>query len=222
MPHLRTAALGLSPSPDQGRDWLHRELARPEYQRGPGERLLSWVGGLWRALQRTALDASPLSTVALVLVAVVLVLAVLLLVSRARFDPVARGDAGAAALDPDSVTPDEHRANATAALAEGRTDVAVVEAFRALTTRSVRRGVLEERVGLTAREVALSLGPVFPDQSAGLARAAADFDLVFYGHQGATPEVARSVLDLDDALRSARPRPPLGIDEPRSPSPVPR
>ena len=219
---LRTVIAGLSPSPDQGREWLHRELAKPAYHRSLVDRFFSWLGDLWHALQRTALDATPLSTAALVLVAAVLTLAVVLLVSRARFEPVSRRDPGGAALDPGSVSPDEHRANAAAALEDGRLEVAVVEAFRALATRSARRGVLEERVGLTAREVALALGPAFPDRADDLVSAAAGFDLVFYGHEAATVEAARGILDLDEELRSARPRRGSALDERSVASAVPR
>ncbi len=47
--------------------------------------------------------------------------------------------------------------------------------------------------------------PSFPDHAAALAEASAKFDLVFYGDLPATGDDARSVLELDDALRLARP-----------------
>ena len=56
----------------------------------------------------------------------------------------------------------------------------------------------------------MDLGPAFPEHAEALGRAATLFDLVFYGDQPAAAADARSVLDLDDVLRTARPaqRPP--------------
>jgi len=74
-----------------------------------------------------------------------------------------------------------------------------------MAVRAVRRGVAEERPGLTAHELATDLGPAFPDQAERLRAASVLFDLVFYGDQPASADDARSVLDLDDALRTSRP-----------------
>ncbi len=205
MPLLPPVVAGLlRPDPGPARSWVERELSRPEYHRSLLEQLFGWLRELWQRLQATALDATPLSTAAAVAVLVVLVVVVTLLVSRVRREPLRRHGA-AEVLLPGSTSPDEHRAQAEAALAAGAVDRAIVEAFRALALRAVRRGVLEERPGLTAHELAADLGPVFPDHAERLRRSAVLFDLVFYGEQPAAAEDARGVLDLDDALRTARP-----------------
>ncbi len=87
-----------------------------------------------------------------------------------------------------------------------------MEAFRALASRSLRRGLVDERPALTAHELAADLTAAFPDRAGDLVDAAALFDRVFYGHQRATAEAATAVLALDDALRTARPasRTPAG------------
>jgi hypothetical protein len=194
----------LRPDPDRARSWVERELSRPEYHEGLLTRFLRWLGDLWSGLRLRALDASPLSTFAAVVVLVVLVVLAALVVSRVRREPL-RGGGHAPAPVGATATPDEHRAAAEAALAAGAHDRAVVEAFRALAVRAVSRGVLEERPGLTAHELAVDLGPAFPAQAERLRSSSVLFDLVFYGDQPATAGDARAVLELDDALRAARP-----------------
>ena len=201
----------LRPDPDQARTWLERELARPEYQRSLTERFLSWLGDLWDRLTGVTSGASALSTATAVLLLVLLLALVAVAATRLRREPAARGDA-AALLGARATSPDEHRARAEAALREGRHDDALVEAFRALASRSLRRGLVDERPALTAHELAADLTAAFPDRAGDLVDAAALFDRVFYGHQRATVEAATAVLALDDALRTARPvsRTPAG------------
>jgi hypothetical protein len=90
------------------------------------------------------------------------------------------------------------------ALAEGRSAVAVVEGFRALTLRQVQRGWLEDQPGATAREVALALGDTHPELRAPVEESARLFDAVLYGGRAATHEQAVEVLALDDALAGAQ------------------
>jgi hypothetical protein len=158
----------------------------------------------WDRLQAAALGASPLSTAAALVVVTLLVVVVVLVASRVRRDPASATGTGVGPVD-GLMSADEHRRAATTALESGRYDIALVEAFRAIAARAVQRGVLEERPGLTAHELAVGLAPFFPDHAAALAEASAKFDLVFYGDLPATGDDARSVLELDEALRMARP-----------------
>jgi Domain of unknown function (DUF4129) len=194
----------LRPDPGQARSWVERELSRAEYHRPLLERFVSWVRGLWESLTRSALAASPLSTG----VAVVLLVAVLALVvvaaARLRRDPSLPA-AAPSLLSGTGPSPDEHRAAAEAALVAGRPQAALVEAFRALASRSLGRGLVEARPGLTAHELADDLSPAFRAHADDLARAARLFDLVFYGEQPVDAGDARSVLALDVTLRDARP-----------------
>ena len=125
----------LRPDPGQARSWVERELSRAEYHRPLLERLVSWLRGLWESLTRSALDASPLSTGVAVLVLVV----VLALVAWPRPGCGAtrrRPGRAPSVLGAVDASPDEHRAAAEAALAAGRPDTALVEAFRALASRA--------------------------------------------------------------------------------------
>ncbi len=212
-PVLAVVLAAVRPDPGQARSWVERELSRPEYRRSLTERLLSWVGDLWRRLTDAALGASSPSTAVWVGVLAVLVVLAVVAAARLRREPPATRAPGELLSAQDS-SPDEHRARATAALAAEAYDEALVEAFRALASRSLRRGLVDARPGLTAHELALDLAAAFPDRAEDLARAAALFDVVFYGDQPAGAADARSVLDLDDALRVARPASGSGSDGP--------
>jgi hypothetical protein len=194
----------LHPDPDTARGWVEQELSRPEYHQGLLERIYGWIVEEWYRLQAAALDASPLSNAAAVVVVVLLVVVVVLVASRVRREPM-RTAAVDSGLVGTLVSADDHRRMAQAALESGRHDEALVEAFRAVAARAVQRGVLEERPGLTADELTAGLSPFFPDHAFALSQASTKFDLVFYGDVPAAPEDARSVLDLDEALRAARP-----------------
>jgi hypothetical protein len=205
------AALGTAIRPDPGpaRSWLERELARAPYRQSAGDRFLSWLGDLWRSLQASALNASPLSTAAAALVLVGLVVLVVLVASRVGREPL-RAAGPDPLRGPGTVSADEHRAAAEEAASAGDPALAVVEAFRAVAARAVERGLLEERPGRTALELATDLGPVVPPWAAELLWCSALFDRVFYGDGSATEErvtvvEARRVLDLDDGLRTVRP-----------------
>ena len=201
--HLPPVA-AVRPDPEQARSWVERELSRPEYQRSLRERFLSWLDDLWSSLTHVTVQASPWSTAVVVVLVVGLLALGLVIATRLRREPAgSRLDGGV--LTDRETSPDQHRAAALAALETGDAALALVEAFRALASRALLRGLLDDRPGLTADELAVDLGPVFPDRADALTRAAMLFDLVFYGDQPADPADARSVLDLDDALRTARP-----------------
>jgi hypothetical protein len=194
----------LDPSADEARSWLRRELLHQDYHRAnPVQELLTW---LERQVGRgidAASAAPPLSTFAAMIVLLLLLAGLAWLASRARRTARARVEP-AAVLGEEAVTAAELRARAEAALAAGRHEEAVVEAFRALTARHVERGVLEESPGATAREVAGTLSSDYPDQASRVVGSAALFDLVRYGERPATREQAAGVLALDDDLAGHR------------------
>ena len=202
--HLAPVVASIRPDPDQARSWLERELSRPAYRQSLVDRFFSWLGDLWDRLMQGALEASPLSTAAAVLVLVVLAVLVALVVSRVRREPL-RTRTRESAPVASELSAQDLRSAALTALSEGAFDAALVGAFRALAARSVQRGLVEERPGSTAHELAADLRPSFPGHAEYLDRASALFDLVFYGDQPATAPEAQAVLDLDEALRSARP-----------------
>lgn len=209
LPHRWLALASIKPGPGPARSWVEQELSRREYHQSLVEQLLGWLQELWERLQGSALDASPLSTGAAVLALAVVAVLAGLLVSRARREP-SRQVSRDGVLGPGTVSAERHREAALAALAGGSFGEAVVEAFRAVAARAVERGLLQERPGLTAHELAEALAPVFPVHAPALRGAATRFDLVFYGGEQSSEADARTVLDLDEALRRTRPATPVG------------
>jgi hypothetical protein len=194
----------LTPTPDEARSELRRELLRPEYnEQNLVQRFLTWAERqLGKGLDAVA-DAPPLSTLAAMVVLVGLVGLLGWLLSRARRTARSR-DVDRAVLTGEVISADELRARAEAALADGRHEDAVIDGFRAVAARQVERGRLADAPGATAHEVAVALGREFPHLRERVDRGGALFDAVLYGDRPATAAQARSVITLDDELVARR------------------
>ncbi len=192
----------LDPSPERARSLLRHELLRPEYHRDNLlQRVLAWLQDILNAGFARVSHAPPLPTAgALVVFLVVLVLLGWLL-TRARQSGTTT--ARRAVLTEERVSAAHLRERAEAALVAGRADEALVEGFRALTSRQVERGRLEDLPDATAHEVADSLAAAYPQQRVRVDDSARLFDLVMYGDRPATREQAVAVLALDDDLAAA-------------------
>jgi hypothetical protein len=197
-----TADPPLTPSADDARSLLRRELVHPGYhEENLVQRLIDWLsrlldGGL------SAADGTPsLATFAAMLVALLLVGAVGWLLSRARVSRQATA-ARPALLPDERVTAAELRARAERALAEARYADALVDAFRAAALHQVERDRIDDVPGATAHEIALALAEVFPEQAGEVHRCAGLFDLVLYGGRAATRAQAEDLLALDHRLGS--------------------
>ncbi len=199
---------GLDPSPDQAREWLTRELARPEYPH-PSllDRFLSWLGEKLDGLVSLA-TGSGVGTLVAVVVAAVVALVLLASLSRVRRDPSTEPVAAGVLDLPD--TADRLRRGAEDALADGRPGDAVADAARALARRCVERGLLEDAPGRTTHEVYADVAARFADRAAALEAAADLFDRVVYGRRAARVDEARALLDLEDEVRRTRPGVPAG------------
>ncbi|MEZ5091312.1 DUF4129 domain-containing protein [Nocardioides sp.] len=194
----------LTPSPDQARLWLRRELVNPEYQReSPLARAWAWIQDALARAAEGAASVGPLVTLLSLLVFALLAVALGLLVARARTNRRA-ARAERPVLDDPAVTAAELRRRARAAFADQRWDDAVVDGFRAVAAGQVERGRLDDLPAATAHEVAAVLEQQFPRRHDEVARAAYLFDLVLYGDRRATQEQAAAVLALDDELVAGR------------------
>jgi hypothetical protein len=190
----------LTPGGGEAHDLLRRELLHPEYhQDNLLLRLIDWLGRVLDNGLNTARNMPPLTTFAAMLVGLLVVAALAWLFSRARRTGRAPAGARPVMLE-ESVTADQLRDRAVAALAEGRYADALVDAFRAAALRQVERDRIDDVPGATAREVALALAGAFPEQAPEVYRCAAWFDLVLYGGRPATREQAEQVLGLDHRL----------------------
>jgi hypothetical protein len=190
----------LTPSPDEARSELRRELLRPEYnEQNLVQRFLAWAERqLGRGLDAAA-EAPPLSTLAAMVILIGLVGLLGWLLSRARRTASTRDD-DRAVLTGEAISADELRTRAEVALAHGRHEDAVIDGFRAVATRQVERGRLADAPGATAHEVAIALGREFPHLRERVDNGGALFDAVLYGDRPATAAQAESVITLDDEL----------------------
>ncbi|MGZ4599680.1 DUF4129 domain-containing protein [Oryzihumus sp.] len=196
----------LQPSPGQARDWLREELARPAYHHQAPllQRLADWLQEQWHRLLEQSQGAagwSPLVTALVAAAAIALLAFVLPRVRRERRLP----GHGAAVLTDPLTTAAMYRARVATALAEGRFDDALADAYRALTREAADRTLLEDTPGSTAHEVALALAPRFPDEVDALRRAADLFDAVRYGERHLGRADAEEVVALDARLTRTRP-----------------
>jgi hypothetical protein len=194
----------LDPSGQEGRDALGRELAKPDYYTDDLlDRVAQWLQRLFGDGVEGAADTPAVSTFLAILVVIALLTGVLLLAGRAR--RTARvGDDAPPALTDEAVSAAALRARAEAALAEGRFDDALVDAYRALAVRQIERGAIDDVPQATAHELARSLGVAFPTQQRALATAADEFDAVLYGDHPARHDRAAAMLALDDGLGAVR------------------
>lgn len=194
----------LDPSGDEARSLLRRELLSPEYhEQNLLERLRNWLERRIDGGVSSASDTPALQTFATMLVVLLLVAGLVFVVTRARRTARAAQERRSV-LTAEEITADQLRARALAALAEGRHEDALVDAFRALAVRQVERGRLDDTPGATAHEVAAVLAAEYPHQRSRVDDGARLFDAVLYGDRPATREQAAAVLALDDELAALR------------------
>ncbi|HET8602187.1 MAG TPA: DUF4129 domain-containing protein [Segeticoccus sp.] len=199
----------LGPSSDQARQWLERELAHAEYHQGNTflDRIAEWFANLFNRSTELPATPNPVSVVVTVALAVVVVALLAWVLPRIRRERRAPSGPGAVLSDP-TLNAADYRDRARRALAEGRADAALLDAFRALTKAATDRTLLDEAPGQTAHEVGLALTDPFPQHTADLTRAADLFDAVRYGDTHVDREAAQWMQWLDEQLAGTRPRRP--------------
>jgi hypothetical protein len=189
----------LEPSGEEGRRLLREELVHSEYHRNDlWNRLLDWVGRLFRGGVDVASGSSVLTALVTIVVVLLLLVGLILLLSRVRRDRRRRQRAEAV-LPADRPAAAVWRRRADEALTSGRFSDAV-DGFRALAAREVERGRLEDRPGATADEIAALLATSYDAHGRRIAAAADLFDVTLYGARPATEDQARQMLGLDDEL----------------------
>jgi hypothetical protein len=193
----------LFPDPDSARDWLSRELSRPEYQESLLERFTRWFNGLLDAASRAAGQGGLSPVVALVLL-VLLVTGIALALSRLRANPAPATQDPALFSDPRQ-TAAEHRRRAHAALEQEQWGMVVVESVRALAAGLVERGLVPEQSDVTAHEISDRAATLFPSHQRRLEAASRVFDETRYGDRAADERRARDVLALEGELAATVP-----------------
>jgi hypothetical protein len=199
----------LDPSSGEARRLLADELSKPEYTleesllRRAVRVVVDWFTGIFDEAA-----GGPLSSWWYAVVAVgVVILVGLVGWALLRLEPArrARGEAPGGVFDEAGVSAADYRRRALDARSAGDHAAAVMDGYRALVAEAVEGFVLDDLPGATAREIATTLGGVFPVEARRLGDAAAVFDAVRYGDQGADAEDADAVLELDRRLRSLTP-----------------
>lgn len=194
----------LTPDSPEAREWLERELAKPEYQAEQGllDRIIEWV---LRQLDGGPTGALP-GPVLWLLLAVVVVGIILVVARSLRSNPGDRSaDAGEVFGDGRLRTATQHRQAARAAMADGDHDLAVLEAFRGMARDGADRTLLPDSPGMTVQEVLVGLTRAFPTKGDPLASSAAAFDDVRYGDARASAATATSVVALGEELAGETP-----------------
>lgn len=196
----------VDPSDDQARSEVQHELSRGRYLEADSvlDRLGRWLADLWERLFGAALGGG-FPTVFLVLVVILVVVGLCWLLPRVRRERRGARRSGAVVLDEPALDASGYRDRAARAFAEGRTDDALLDAFRAIASDAVRRTLVPDTPGLTAHEIAVALATPFPDRTRELRTAAGWFDAVCYGDTRASRDWAAAVLSLDRELAATRP-----------------
>lgn len=199
----------LEPVPgDEAREAAERELSKQIYQRQEPslfERFLNWLEDLIGDLLQQTAGSGPGGTIGGLIIGAVLI--GLIAAVLFRFGPLARSRRSAASgahLEP-TVTEDEHRQRADAFAAEGRYAEAVRERLRAIVRSLTDRGLLDNRAGRTATEIATEAGRELPTVASDLLDAAELFGAIWYGRRTATADDDALLRAIDAKVAAARP-----------------
>lgn len=208
------ADVPVDPSAPDARELLLRELADPEYQAAQptlldliGQAIAEWLQSLVAPTDGSLDGLIPLVIVVLVAVGIVVAFLVWGVPRRNRRS---RADDGLFGAD-ERRSAAQLRTDAAAAAARGDHTAAALDAFRALARGLQERTVVTMLPGTTAHEFAGQASAAFPDLSPAVIAAADGFDSVRYAGAAGTPELYRSIVDLDASLSR---RSPVFADEP--------
>lgn len=190
---------------DGARDDARRELGKSIYrQQQPSwpVRVVEWIFRWINKALDTAGSAVPGGLPGLLLLIVLVVGLVVFL--RMRLGPVRRSDL----LTDQRLAPPrsaaDYRAEADAFAAAGDWREALRARFRALIRELEQRGVLDQRAGRTAGEIANEASAAMPAVAPSMQHAAAVFNEVWYGDRPATRAAYDVMAQVDDSVRSGR------------------
>ncbi len=201
-------AVPVDPDAEEARDWLVRELAKPEYRAAQpnwldllAAQIRDWIQSLLGA------GAPPAPTV-IVAVVVGLILAAVVVAYLVFGPPRAnrrRRSAGAVFGDDDNRDARTLRAAAHDAAASSDWPLAVEEMFRAIAKGLAERAVVVSSPGTTASAFAQNAGRYFPADAARLRAGAVSFDAVRYLDGPGSREDWEHVEQLERDIRERTP-----------------
>ena len=190
------APLALVPDPEQAREWLGDELARAEYQESLLERFGRWFSDLLDSIGRATGEVGLMDPVLATILIVVLAGLLAFALSRLRRNVTVHERRTAVFAEARRHAAD-HRRSASEALEQGRWDVAVVEAVRALASGLTERGLVPEQADITAHELTERAAALYPSLEARLRSTGVAFDETRYGDRPANERRAREAVALE-------------------------
>jgi hypothetical protein len=198
---------------DEAHELARRELDKPIYHRDrPSwlERVLDRVGDWLRDLMDRSAEPTAHGNgggwISLVVIAllVAVVIGLVMWLMRDRLNIRSRRRP---LLEETPSTARGHRENAEDHAAAGQWAEAIRERLRAIARDLEERAVLGPRPGRTADELAAEAGGTLPDLADDLRTGVRIFDDVWYGGRPGTQEGYIRLRDLDERVRTAKPRP---------------
>ncbi|MBV9486516.1 MAG: DUF4129 domain-containing protein [Frankiaceae bacterium] len=180
------------------------ELSKAIYHRQSDPwpvRAVRWVGHQLDHILSKALDAAPAGNIGALALVLLLVIIVGLLVWRVGV-PRRVASIGAVLSPTSTRSAAEHRQLSERAAASADYATAVLERMRAITRELEERGVLDDRAGRTATEVATDAGPRLGSVADDLPAAAQTFNDVVYGEVPADARLLDVLIRADDRVRS--------------------
>lgn len=188
---------------DEARELAQRELADPAYaaaQPSIWQRAIEWVIDRVQEAIDAVSEAAPGGWWGIL--GLLLLVALGIAAIRWRAGPVARSVPLSLTVDP-ATSAAQFRSRADRAAASGDWATAITERMRAIVRRGQERGLIDDRPGWTADEVAAELGGRLPGAAEQLGAAARTFDDVRYGGRPATPEAYAVLSRAEDAVERA-------------------
>ncbi len=140
----------------------------------------------------------------LIVLAVLILLLVVVVLAAAAPRAGRRGRAGGGVLGGKQQTAAGYRVQAARLAEAGDFSGAIVEGVRAVAAELTERGVLMQKAGRTANEVAAEAGAELPALAGGLRSAARLFDDVRYGGRAGTAAGYELVIRVDAQVRTVR------------------
>jgi hypothetical protein len=191
---------------DEAREAARRELSKRIYgAHEPGwvQRALSWF---FRTITEALAKASavmPGGGLGLVLLVVALIAVIVLL--RLNLGPLRRSDIlGERGMSARAKTAEDYRREAVEFAAAGDWREAVRARFRAVIRELESRGVIDQRAGRTAGEIAAEASASMPSVAADMRAAAETFNQIWYGGRAATEAAYLRVVSLDEQVGRTR------------------
>ncbi|MEO6714535.1 MAG: DUF4129 domain-containing protein [Mycobacteriales bacterium] len=206
MTALLTGLFGAVPTDREGaREAARRELSKRIYQpprRGYIQRVIDWIMERVAGALERAGNIAPGGIAGLILLLVVAIGLIVFL--RMRLGRLRPGDVLTDTRAARRSSADDYRAEAAAFAAAGHWREALRARFRAVIRELEQRGILDERAGRTAGEIAAEAATAVPAIGPAMRRAADTFNEVWYGDRPATAAAYDRMVEVDEAVRSGK------------------